>query len=125
MEGLEPFGDQDDVVDVFIDRQPMRITQAPAYFRLKNIAAWSALREDKGRLSKVRLRPGDDWDSLGDRLSKRWQVHVWHPSHWDSYYATLPDVPASVLAAREWLQALYAPLAENEEGQYKLFLDNS
>lgn len=90
MEGLEPVDNERELPDVFVRGQPMRMTQARAYFRLKNLQMWGA---------EVELHPWDTWDRLADRLDKRLGRHIWHPAHWDGYYATLPDVPASAPGA--------------------------
>ena len=122
MDGLHPLSDQDGVADVFIDGQAMRITAARTYFRLKNMVEWCALCGSKGRHAPIRLHPWDSWDALGDRLSARWDVYLWHPSHWDRHYATLPDIPVSIMAAASWRQPLETSNQETTEEQYALFM---
>ena len=84
MEGLEPLDNDRELPDVFVRGQPMRITQARAYFRLKGLQAWGA---------EVELHPWDTWDRLADRLGTRLGRHIWHLSHWDGYYEALPGCP--------------------------------
>ena len=90
MEGLEPLDNERGLPDVFVRGQAMRLTQARAYFRLKNLQMWGV---------DIHLHPWDTWEHLADRLDARFGRHIWHLSHWDAYYATLPDVPASTPGA--------------------------
>lgn len=94
--GVELLSEKDGVADVFLWDVPYRITEAQAYFMLKHLCEWFGLTRT---LSPIQLAEWDDWDSLGDRLSDRWGRFLWHPSHWETYYATLPERPASTPGA--------------------------
>src|ERR1043166_6774752 len=89
MDGLQPVDDRT-LPDVFVRGVPMQITRARGYLFVKHMASWGA---------DVTLHPWDTWDTLGDRVSQRLGQHLWHPSHWDRYYAGLVDVPASTPGA--------------------------
>jgi hypothetical protein len=115
MDGLHPV-DEPTLPDVFVRGQPMQITQAPTYFRLKNLAAWGA---------DIQIHPWDTWDRLADRIGTRLGKHIWHLSHWDTYYATLPDVPASAPGAvpttRAEARQKQQEQQRTEDAQYALF----
>lgn len=106
MEGLDPLDNDRELPDVFVRGQPMRLTQARAYFRLKGMQMWGA---------EVELHPWDTWERLADRLDRRFGRHVWHLSHWDGYYETLPDVPASTPGAVPLTRAMARAQQRHEE----------
>lgn len=108
MTGLRPLADGERtargeliIPDVFVAGVPHQITAATTYFLLKNMAACGP---------RVRLHPWDSWEELGERLSARLGLHLWHPRHWDRYYATRPDVPASTPGAVPLSGAQYRAL---------------
>lgn len=81
MEGLEAcIGEE--MADLFVDGQPLRITAVHPYFRLKHVAAWGPTR--------IRVNDFDTWEELGRRLERRLGVYLWHPSHFDAYWARQP-----------------------------------
>jgi hypothetical protein len=84
MHGVRPLT-EDGLPDFFFQDQPMVLTQARAYFMVKNLQAWGAA---------IRLHPWDSWDRLADRLDRRWAQHIWHPSHWD-------EMPPAVNGTRQ------------------------
>ena len=91
MPGIVPLAPEDPAVpDVFIGDLPCQLTEARTFFRLKHLAAWGA---------EVSLHPWDTWDRLGERLGARLGLHVWHPAHFDQYYETLEEQPASTPGA--------------------------
>jgi hypothetical protein len=94
MDGLQPLEEKDGVADVFVDGRPMRITHARTYFRLKHLAAWLQMCNTPGAHT-IELYAWDTWDDMALRIEARLGIYLWHPSHWDRYYETLPDTPAS------------------------------
>lgn len=107
MEGLSPIEDAT-LPDIFLNEQPYQITEARTYFRLKHLAGWGAT---------ITLHPWDTWERLGDRVAARLTYHLWHPSHWDAYYAALPDVPASTPGAVPLTMAMVREQRRTAEAQ--------
>jgi hypothetical protein len=124
VDGLEPLGEHEGPADVFIDGRPIRITQARTYFRLKHLADWLQMCKTPGAHT-IELHVWETWDELAVRIEHRFGTHLWHPSHWDRYYATLPDTPASTPGASprtmaEIRAALKADKERKDEAQYAL-----
>jgi hypothetical protein len=126
MEGLQPLDGHEGVADLYVHGQPMQITHARTYFRLKHIAAWFALCPNQLGPGPIRLHVWDTWDTLALRVEARLGTYLWHPSHWETYYATLPDTPTSAPGATPRTMAiLRAALKVEQESevreQYALF----
>jgi hypothetical protein len=128
MEGLQPLEEKDGLADVFINGRPMRVTDARTYFRLKHMASWLAMCQTPGA-TMIELYAWETWDAMALRIEARLGCYLWHPSHWDTYYEQLPDIPASAPGVTprtmtEIRAQLRAKIEESDEKapQYALFL---
>lgn len=54
------------------------------------------------------------------RVTERLAQHVWHPSHWDAYYAALADVPASTPGAVPLTMAMAREQRREKQAQLAL-----
>jgi hypothetical protein len=124
MEGIEPVGEHEGPADVFLDGRPIRITQARTYFRLKHLASWLGMCKKPGAHT-IELHVWETWDALAVRIEHRFGKNLWYPSHWDQYYATLPEMPASTPGAQPRtmadVRAARKASAEEAPRQYALF----
>lgn len=113
MDGLLSLADDPTGVlpDVFVDGVPYQVLSGLAYVLCKHHAACGA---------RIRLHPWESWERLEARVSARLAQHVWHPSHWDSYYETLVDVPASTPGAVPLTMAMVREKRREKQAQLAL-----
>lgn len=100
------------IPDVYLDGVPYQVTAGLTYWLLRHHAACGA---------KVTLPAWvTSWEHLGDRLGARWGVHAWHPSHWDGYYETMVDVPASTPGSMPLTMAMVRERRKEKQAQLAL-----